>query len=368
LGTIRIFDLTFTTPSTRLEGSLPTPPHSAALGRHERQPGRAVRRALKAAVASLFLLTVADSALPALAQAPFRVYDPFYRGETARRAFYDGYAFTAELSYRASGSILGGRQSLNPDPFGLSFRLDYQLAPLVDISAIIDAASSSAGRKLTLQWIAVKAYHKQEYTDYAVRLAVDPAFDGRVGFPQMDLAFLSTSLLAPNVSTDYALGVRRVRFGYERLRQTALELGDDLLMPVLMASDIVYTRALGWEAHIMMQYSVLLNPARSNAFVSLLVDVGQYDLIESSLREANLEVRASAIQNAKFSDGPEPSVTSGSGAREYRGGVISVRTGFEYNRPSYQLHPFVSLPVRQWMPDEGGPPARINVGVRLTLR
>ncbi|HEX7069279.1 MAG TPA: hypothetical protein VF190_00670, partial [Rhodothermales bacterium] len=59
---------------------------------------------------------VALAALPASAQAPFRVYDPFYRGESARRAFFDGYALTTEIAYRASGSIQDGRQTPSADP------------------------------------------------------------------------------------------------------------------------------------------------------------------------------------------------------------------------------------------------------------
>ena len=319
------------------------------------------------ALAGLALFVAADTAQ---AQAPFRVYDPFYQGETARRAFFDGYALTTELAYRASGSIQDGRQSPSADPFGLSFRLDYEVGPNFDVSAIVDAASSIAGRKLTVQWLALKMYHRVEYTDYAFRLAVDPAFDGRVGFPQMDLAFLSTSLLAPNLSSDYALGVRRVRFGYEQLRRDPM-VAADLVQPLIAPNDIVYTRALGWEVHLMMQHSLLLNPARSNVFVSFLIDVGRYDLLETSLRSADQAMRATLVESAKYvtDDGTADEMPSaGSGTDDYRGGVFSVRTGFEYNKPSYQVHPFVSVPLRQWMPEEGGLRSRVSLGVRLILR
>lgn len=318
------------------------------------------------------VILFALAALPATvdAQAPYRVYDPFYRGETARRAFFDGYALTTELAYRASGSIQDGRQNPTADLLGLSFRIDYELGSNLDVSAIIDAATSIAGRKLTLQWLALKLYRRVEYTDYAFRLAVDPSIDGRVGFPQMDLAFLSTSLLAPNLSSDYALGIRRVRMGYEQLLREPIDerVGDQTLFA---PNDIVYTRALGWEAHFMMQHSLLLNPARSNVFVSLLLDVGRYDLLETSLRSADASVRALLVENGKLVaddvtlDGEH---ARDGGARTYRGGVAWVRTGFEYNRPAYQVHPFVSVPLTQWAPNESGIRSRISLGVRLMLR
>ena len=305
-----------------------------------------------------------------MAQAPFRVYDPFYRGETARRSFFDGYALTTEIAYRASGSIQDGRQTANADPFGLSFRFDYEIGSNMDVSAIVDAASSIAGRKLTVQWLALKLYHRVEYTDYAFRLAVDPAFDGRVGFPQMDLAFLSTSLLTPNLSSDYALGVRRVRFGFEQLRRQPVEV-DMVPAPLIAPSDIVYTRALGWEVHLMMQHALLLNPARSSLFVGLLLDVGRYDLLETSLRAADDSVRAVMMEYGKLlpaNEGDEAVPSAGFGGREYRGGVFWLRTGFEYNRPSYQVHPFVSVPLSQWSPADGGVRSRVSLGVRLILR
>ena len=327
-------------------------------------------RLTKAFRSSLLSFALLMIAAPAVAQAPFRVYDPFYRGETARRAFFDGYALTTEVSYRASGSIQDGSQTPAADPLGLSFRFDYELGSSLDISAILDAASSISGRKLTVQWLALKWYHRVEYTDYAFRLAVDPAFDGRVGFPQMDLAFLSTTLLAPNLSSDYALGVRRVRFGYEQLRREPAipEMGD---LSSILPNDIVYTRALGWEIHLMMQHSLLLNPARSNVFVSFLLDVGRYDLLETSLRSTDEAARAALVGNARMlvdSESDAAAEQGSMGSRQYRGGVFWLRTGFEYNRPSYQLHPFVSLPISQWSPEEGGLRSRISLGVRLTLR
>lgn len=323
------------------------------------------------------IVLVAWSAMPAdaWAQRPFRIYDPFYRSETARRAFYDGYAFTTELSYRSPGSVQDGQQTFGPDLLGLSFRLDYQFAPHFDVSGIVDAARSNSGRVLSLKWLALKYYQTVENTDYAFRLAVDPSIDGRVGFPQMDLAFISTSLLAPNFSSDYALGVRRVRFAYEQLRRNDVDDQPVTVPAAPLANDIVFTRAIGWELHFMMQYSVLLNPARSNVFLSMLVDVGQYNLLESSLSEAEAEARSVSPQvspqHVAFAmRSGDPVVDEAEElAEEFQGGVVWVRTGMEYNRPSYQVMPFLSIPITQWMPSDSQQwRSRVNLGIRFTLR
>lgn len=304
---------------------------------------------------------------PAEAQRPFRVFDPFYRSETARRAFFDGYAVTAEAAYRSSGSVQDGRQTVGGDPLGLSFRLDYQFLPQVDLSAVLDAAGSYTGRSLSVSWVALKYYETIEHTDYAFRLAVDPSFDGRVGFPQMDVAFISTTLLAPNLSADHAVGVRRVRMGYEQYVPGSPEEEVPSVPTTLPSGDIVYTRAMGWEVHLMMHYSFLLNPARSNVFLSFLLDYGQYDLWEASLREDGPGARMGLAEPAAGVGGAgEDDLT-----KEYRGGVVWLRSGFEYNRPAFQVMPFLSLPLQEWAPPastRNQNRARISAGVRVMLR
>ncbi len=304
----------------------------------------------------------------AYAQRPFRVYDPFYRSETARRSFFDGYAFTTELSYRPTGSLQNGRQIGGPDYLGLSFRLDYEFATNLDLGAIIDAAGGASGRSLALSWVALKYYRTVENTDYAVRLAVDPSLDGRVGFSQMDLAFISTSLLSPILSSDYAIGVRRVRRGYEQFLPAGAETPAVPAAP--SSGDFIYTRALGWEVHFMMQYSLILNPARSNVFVSLLVHRGQYDLLETSLKGATPAMRRLALENAgSISHENDGALEAGTPfTKEYRGGVVWWRAGVEYNRPGYQIMPFFSVPLKQWMPEESGSKSRVSAGVRFMLR
>lgn len=304
----------------------------------------------------------------ARAQRPFQFYDPFYRGETARRAFYDGYAVTAEVSYRPAGSLQDGRQTFTRDWLGLAFQLNYQLLPQIDLAGYVDAAASDAGRSLTLSWVALKYYNTVENTDYAFRLAVDPSLDGRVGFPQMDAAFISTTLLSPSLSSDYALGMRRIRKGYQ---QIVLSPDGEAEVPrPYVGSEVLFTRAMGWEVHFMMQYAYLLGAARSNVFGSLLFHGGEYELLETSLSDpAPATSPASLTGDAP----PETDAPEDDGAVGYRGGVVWLRTGVEYNRPAYQVLPFVSVPLKQWIPafddDRQNPPAaRISAGFRFTLR
>ncbi|HET6569295.1 MAG TPA: hypothetical protein VFG50_15105, partial [Rhodothermales bacterium] len=297
---------------------------------------------------------------PAQAQRPFVVHDPFYRGETARRAFFDGYAFTTELSYRSPSE-----QSIRPDPLGLSFRLEYQISSSIDLGAILDAAGTNGGRTLDLSWLTLKYYHTEENTDYAFRVAVDPSLDGRLGNPQMDAAFISTTLMAPNLSSDYAVGLRRVRLGYEELiaRNLDADAAADIPQQV-RTTEIVYTRALGWEFHTMAQYSLLLNPARSNVFLSGLFYLGQYDIVRSSLSgnpDQSGGVEAGA-ENMAGSDAEEQ------GLEKHHAGALWIRSGIEYNRPSYQIAPFVSYAVKQWSPEDDASPARLSFGLRFMLR
>jgi hypothetical protein len=298
---------------------------------------------------------------PAAAQRPFRIHDPFYRSETARRTFYDGYAFTTELSYRTSGSIQNGQQTFSQDPFGLSFRLDYQIGQSFDLGAILDASGSNTGRSLGLSWITFKYYETEENSDYAFRVAVDPSVNGRLGAPQVDLAFLTTTLLSPSFSSDYAIGVRRVRIGYEQLipgepDQSENEAGEGVVVP-RPASEIRYTRALGWELHGMVQYAYLFGAARNNLFLSALAYGGEYNILETSMRSA-------ASVPAEGQDQP----AAGANGRRQVGATIWIRTGMEYNRPSYQVTPFLNFAIARWASGEVERASRLNVGLRFMIR
>ncbi len=306
----------------------------------------------------------------ASAQRPYLTYDPFNRGETARRSFYDGYAVAAEVSYRSTGTLQEGRQAINPG-FGVSLRFDYEVLPHLDAGAIIDAPTGNTGRTLTLSWVVLKYYQTIENTDYALRVAVDPSIDGRLGFPQADIAFISTTLLSPALSSDYSLGVRHVRLGYEQFVPRSDPEAPTIPEPSTR-NDILFTRAIGWEIHFMMQYSLLLDPARSSVFTSLLVDRGQYSLFETSLRQSSRD--AAGTENNKPGNGGASHQDGNSGkndewGRGYQGGAVWLRSGVEYNRPGYQLQPFFSIPLTQWIPDEEDiSRARLSVGIRMMLR
>lgn len=308
----------------------------------------------------LGLLTASAAVPDAAAQRPFRTHDPFYRNETARRYFFDGYALSGEVSYRPAGSVQGdGLRAPSADPFGLSFRFDYQLAARFDASVIVDAAAGATGRTLSLSWVALKYYRTVDQSDYAFRLAVDPARDGQVGFPQLDLGFLYTSLLAPDFSMDFALGVRRVRIGYQQFvfPDPVPTDGEGGNPPPQQATDpdVVFSRALGWELHAMLSYNLLFDPAGSNMFFEVLGETGNYDLVETVSR---------------FDGDPdEDDAAAADAPTSYRGGVVWLRSGLQFDRPSYQVIPFLGLPLTQWSLDEGDWPShRMHIGLRLMLR
>jgi hypothetical protein len=282
---------------------------------------------------------------------PFRVHDPFYRSETARRTFYDGFAVTGEVSYRAAGGVQSdGLQAASADPLGLSARLDYQLAPRLDLNVYWDASGTNTGRTVFISWVGLKYYWTVENTDYSLRLAVDPASDGRVGFPQMDVAFLSTKALSPLILNDIAVGMRHVRMGYQQY------------VPAEQSEDaepaFINTQALGLELHGMWTYNVIFDPASSSVFLSLVGEGGQYTLLEVS--------RVGGASRDSLDTRPGEPIS----ASEYRGGVAWVRSGIQYNRPSYQLIPFFGFPLKQWAftDDIRRETPRMQLGFRLMLR
>ena len=296
------------------------------------------------------------------AQRPFRMADPFYRSETARRAFYDRLAFTTELSYRPLPVTGSDGVTAGADPLGLRFRLDYELGDNFDVSGIVDAFSVGNGRSLALSWVILKYYRYLDEADYAFRLAIDPASDGRAGFPQVDLAFLYTSFLSPLFSSDFALGVRRVNIGYFETQPAPVQ--SDLQGPYAnVGSTILSTRAYGTELHTMLNYNVHFDPAGSNVFATLLAEGGRYDLVETLLEPTGrgpvgpVDNLDNTRMEGEASDG------------DFRGGVVWLRAGAEFNRPSYQAAPFIAAPLKQWsLGDEEPVVARLHIGVRFMVR
>lgn len=302
------------------------------------------------------------------AQRPFQQYDQLYRSEQSQRSFYGSYALTAEVAYRNASSIRsGGYEIGQSNPMGVSFRLDYQLAQQLDFSAMVDAAGNSTRRNLSLSWLVFKYYERNESSTFALRLAVDPSFDSRVGFPQIDAAWISSSTLSPVVSSEFAIGLRRVRLGYEQSQivEPGLLNGYQLHDVGVFGREIqkVNTRAFGWEFHLTFGYNFKVDPAGSNFFVTVLGHAGSYDLLETS-QESVLNGNLPAQLAAATSYKKEIETSS-----DYLGGVVWLRSGFEFNRPNILIMPYIGLPVQQWAPDSGDwPRSRRQVGVRLMLR
>ena len=332
------------------------------------QPAQRTRARL-ARVFALLLLALGWGAGAdfASAQRPFVVHDPFYRSETAQRSFYDGFALSGEVAYRPAGA-LQKETAPNPgiDPLGFSFRFDYELTSSLDLSALLDAAGGRTGRTLTMSWVVLTYYEYADGADHSLRLAVDPRPDGLTGFPQTDAAFVTSAPLSLNVATDVAVGVRRVRTGYEQWVRTdeaaALTATPPASSAVAMAApgpppgvEVVYTHVLGWEAHMMNSYKWQVDPAGSNVFFTMLAEGGEYKLLETAPEDA---------PDVAGSEKNEPRLTT-----TYQSGVFWVRSGFEYSRPSYQIAPFVSIPVGQWASeDDEALRARLNAGLRLMIR
>ncbi len=303
--------------------------------------------------------TIGSAYLTASAQRPMQIFDPFYHGETAERVFFDRYAVTGELSYRPAGLLQSDNFSSSnvpttvSDPFGLSLKLDYHLTNGFNLGFFIDASGNTASSSLSLSWVTLKYYRRQENMDYAIRLAVDPALDVRSGFPQTDLAFLYASSLSPTLRSDFAVGIRRVQLGFQQIVPTdAPPIDPDA--PIVSQSvpdrEILRSRAHGWEVHMMSGYNLLFDPAGSNLFVSFIGEGGRYDLVEWTV--ANAAAEETDRKTTEFS-----------------GGVIWVRSGLEFDRPGYQISPFLSLPLKQWTPSgDDYPHARAQIGLRLMIR
>jgi len=277
----------------------------------------------------------------ATAQRPFTSNDPFYRNESPRRAFYDGYALSGEIMYQSMDqAVTNGSSTL-----GLLMQLDYGLGSQFDLSAIVSLAGGEQGQRLDLTWIGLKHHWHRDGADMALRLAFEPrpAANGGLAFRQTDLAFLYSKTLSPQVGTQMAGGVRIVRTGYPG--SGAVDVGTP-------SAGVAYTEATGVEAHLKMGYDLIFDPARSHVSVALAYEAGKYNLSE---RMITTDAEA---DNADLG--------------EFQGHVLWVRTGLHWHRPTYQLVPTVSVPVmshkRGVGPDIGKGPRFINLGLRLTLR
>ena len=300
---------------------------------------------------------------PAQAQGTFQTLDPSYGGESARRAFYGGFALSGEAAYRDADLIgFAGTGALTD--LALSARLDYALLPQVDLSLVADVSGAARNGGTGLSWVAVKPYWRGDGVDYAVRVAVDPVSEGGLGFRQTDVTFLSTSALSPTVTSDVSIGVRRLRTGYDEAGPTAVvEPTTDLAFvgaPPLAADDggPVRSRLVGQSVRGSWGYSALFDPAGSRVSFGVLAEVGSYTVVQTR-GDGDAEVARPVV---------------GGASDRVQSGVGWARAGLEFSRPAYQLAPFVSVPLVTWANVQGEPVRhgprleKFRVGLRVTLR
>jgi hypothetical protein len=280
------------------------------------------------------LLLVALTPAVVSAQRPYFANDPLYRDERARRDYENGYALSGELSYRSvQSSSLAGVGSV-----GVLFRIDYQLASQFDVSAILDVYSQLNAQAMRVAWIAVRHQWYSDGADMAVRLAIEPrpAVGGGLGFRQTDLGFFYSKVLSATIETDMALGVRHVRTASQSIDTGALSFNLD--------------ETDGFEAHVQLGYNMVFDPARSHVSVSLAYEAGRYT-VTSPVR---------------------PPEVADQVADEFAGHVLWLQTGLHWYRPSYQLVPFINVPILAGKRGEGFTqgqgPRFVNLGIRLTLR
>lgn len=297
------------------------------------------------------------------AQRPFFTLDPFYQEETARRGFFDGFAVQADVAYRGSEPTVASGSAARP--LGLGLRVDYALARQLDVSAVFDVSSgfdAAAGTSpVRLSWVVVKPYWRYGQTDYAIRLAVDPSADGGFGFRQTDLAYLSSSNLGPTLSTDFALGLRRTRVGFERLEVASEPRAvSTQTLPQSSLPEIVRSRATGIEGHVMWGYRFYVHPGGSHIFTTVSGEAMAYTLITAT--RSSEETAGRGAEVAVKDEG------------RLRGGVGRLHVGAEYARPSFLVAPYISLPLFRVVEFEGdsrtwGPRLdHSRLGLRFTVR
>ncbi len=288
----------------------------------------------------------------ASAQGGFQTLDPFYRGEAAQRAFDGEFAVSAEAAVR-DADLLGIAEPGTPaSPLAFSGRVDFALLPQVDLSLVADLSGGVGRGPMGLSWVVVKPYWRNEATDYAIRIAVDPASEGGLGFRQTDVAFLSATTLSPDVTTDVAFGIRRVRTGYTLAAEdVAGTAGGDALFAAGAGPDGV--RVVGQELRVSWGYNVVFDPAGSRLALGLVAEAGDYALVRT---------------------GGPMGESAATGRERIRSGIGWLRAGLEFSRPAYQLAPFMSLPLVTWADVRGEPvrygprPEKLRAGVRVTLR
>lgn len=313
--------------------------------------GRRSPQISKVALLALWMLPPA-----AIAQVGFQTLDPFYQDESARRDFFSDLAVSGDIGYRTTSLLQPGSDAAT----GLgsvvaSAQLDYALMRQIDVSAIVDLTGGVGQGSIGLSWLVIKPYWYNNGIDYAVRIAVDPTSEGSLGFRQTDVAFLSTSASSPTLISTFAVGVRRVRTGFDT---RPLDVGANGDPPIGTSANLFVdaqrTRVIGRELHASWGYSFLFDPSGSRISVALLGEAGSYSLLRP-VEGSQLGIEEEAEDRI-------------------RSGIAWLRASLELSRPSYKLAPYVSVPVATWANVEGqdvrhGPrPDKAQFGLRMTLR
>lgn len=290
------------------------------------------------AVATLLAPLLARSAA---AQTPFPVYDPFYFRERARPGYERTAALTGTVAVRVPGS--GAPSALTPPDLSTALRLDVRLGPALDVGAVV-AAAQGTGTPIDWAWATARyGWRTDAGSAQAFRLALDPGADANVGFPLVDLAFLSSNPPGSSVVTDLAIGVRRVQLGYQRYVPVATPDGaaggaaDG-------AFDVTLERAFGWEARAALALGYAFDAAGSNAYGALVAVRGSYDLQTTPSDPADSPAR-----------------------RRLQSSAAWVQAGVDVERPSVRLAPFVRVPLLATTREEVVP-LTVTFGLDVTLR
>ena len=328
--------------------------------------------AIRGALSAALVLAGTGIGGAATAQSGAETLDPAYGGETARRGFYGGFALSGEASYH-DAEVVGAAEpgAASGSNLSLAARLDYALLPQVDLALVADLTGGVQRGPLGLSWVVVKPYWHNEMTDYALRISVDPASEGGLGFRQTDVTFLSTTALSPVVTSDLSIGLRRVRTGYTPIDEDAFTEPDASPEPsaeppaaahAALAADPARERLVGQEVRAAWGYNVLFDPAGSRFAFGIVAEAGDYAIVQTRL---NVGTDA---------EGGRETAEDKAGTDRVQSGTGWLRAGMEFSRPSYQVAPFVSLPLIRWSDTQGnsdleGPRVqRFTFGLRLTLR
>ncbi|MCS7154870.1 MAG: hypothetical protein RMK61_04350 [Bacteroidota bacterium] len=290
------------------------------------------------------LYLIALGAVSVAAQ-PGRLQEPFYREERACPEFFDALLVRAEVGLAPVGTwpLVADRLALKV-PLLLNLQLEGRLKARSTWGASWDLVRAISLSTPLPTWLWARYHWRNEDTDYAFRLAFDPAL-GPTGFRRVDVAFISSMPLSIWMASDFALGLRSLwdRRKYVQLSDSARAPlpGLNLENPA-PPSDLSVT--IGREIHLQQTYWAYLDPARSALFVGLQATAGRYSTLQ---RQA------------------VPDSNSAPAWGEILGGQLWLRLGGRWARPLWIVGGYLAIPVYRHSLQGSSAP---QVGVQLTVR